>query len=906
MHAQHLVQYKKDPTQMHSFPVVPLMNPVKMKVREELRKAQQILEAKQREEEDRLLQQFLSEREQEQKKLDQEVREEWEKRLQAIQAQYEQDLRKKKDQKDQKDLTQRLRKEKEDLEKNMTLKRERKREDAKRALLQMEQEATANLVTKHSEEMLKLVKAKEAEVAVDDDMLLLNNSELSPASAKFSPNNNTNHNINRLKSISATPPPPQPPLRRKRDLYDDPNVFQYIDEQAINVAESEQTSYTELVDQLTYGLTTDLEKVRSIFRWITVKDLNSIEFGDSLTGADTPLGLLRGIKFGTETYHTLFMRLCSYAGMHCVDIKGHSKSVGYEPGMKIQPGKFTNTWNAVLIDGEWRFVQCNWGARHLVMSKDKKNETNNNIPQPTSNNNNKTSRDKIKYQYDEHYFLPDPEEFILEFFPHNPEWQLIEQPITLEEFESLPFVRSLFFHYHLDFVNQRQAVIYTNSRGACDIKLRMPEDLKSRLAFHFHLRLSNRDDSEINGIKLERYVLHTIQDDLVSFNVHVPQIGDYFIEIFASLVEPDTNPFGQTFKLKCVCKYKISCEELTQRMHPLPACASGEWGPMKAQRHFNIQSLKHKSAIIETQIQHLELKFDLPKFLKIHGKLHNNNASDLDKHVKHEVATNTNQLAMYLYLPEEGQYGLDIYVRDPEIQSEKRTMSHCCKYLINFNRKSGAVTVTNVNNSNTLNNSSSGIVHQSIPVVVSNLPPLSVPPTSIPNGNGSESSSSLLLGPNIELLNSLGMIPLSYTNEPVIRIDDSSSQIDLQFKMSKAVDFSFDLKFCLNNSNGEASPSNSGSSSSSSRTSLSNQSYTQLKSSDIVKVKQYGYTICFSLNLPAHKYGNYLFTVYASDDQSKSKNLPAVYTYLVKYEKRLVVLNSNSQNHSPRNHKITK
>jgi len=25
---------------------------------------------------------------------------------------------------------------------------------------------------------------------------------------------------------------------------------------------------------------------------------------------DTPLGLLRGIKFGTETYHTLFMRLC--------------------------------------------------------------------------------------------------------------------------------------------------------------------------------------------------------------------------------------------------------------------------------------------------------------------------------------------------------------------------------------------------------------------------------------------------------------------------------------------------------------------------------------------------------------------------------------------------------------------
>ena len=48
---------------------------------------------------------------------------------------------------------------------------------------------------------------------------------------------------------------------------------------------------------------------RAIFRWITVKDLNAIDFQNNLT-ADTPMGLLRGIKYGTETYHTLFMRLC--------------------------------------------------------------------------------------------------------------------------------------------------------------------------------------------------------------------------------------------------------------------------------------------------------------------------------------------------------------------------------------------------------------------------------------------------------------------------------------------------------------------------------------------------------------------------------------------------------------------
>jgi hypothetical protein len=147
------------------------------------------------------------------------------------------------------------------------------------------------------------------------------------------------------------------------------------------------------------------------------------------------------------------------------------------------------------------------------------------------------------FQYDEHYFLPDPEDFILEFFPYKTEWQLLESPITLQQFEQLPFVRSLFFHYHLSFVNQQHAIIQTDNRGSCDIKLRMPDSIKHRLAFHFHLRFSNslnniptEDLSDFQGVKLERYVLRTVQDDLVSFNIHVPQEGDYFIEIFASLV----------------------------------------------------------------------------------------------------------------------------------------------------------------------------------------------------------------------------------------------------------------------------------------------------------------------------------------------------------------------------------
>jgi hypothetical protein len=58
----------------------------------------------------------------------------------------------------------------------------------------------------------------------------------------------------------------------------------------------------------------------------------------------------------------------SYAGLPCREVKGHAKSVGYEPGMKIPEDKFLNTWNAVLIMGDWWPVQCNWGARYSMLS----------------------------------------------------------------------------------------------------------------------------------------------------------------------------------------------------------------------------------------------------------------------------------------------------------------------------------------------------------------------------------------------------------------------------------------------------------------------------------------------------------------------------------------------------------
>ncbi len=69
----------------------------------------------------------------------------------------------------------------------------------------------------------------------------------------------------------------------------------------------------------------------------------------------------------------------------------------------------------------------------------------------------------------------------------------------------------------------------------------------------------------------------------------------------------------------------------------------------------------------------------------------------LDKYIKYEYDERDFIITFIVQLPNEGQYGIDLYARDPEYQAEKRTMSHCCKYIINYSKSSISDTNNNTN-----------------------------------------------------------------------------------------------------------------------------------------------------------------------------------------------------------------
>ena len=68
----------------------------------------------------------------------------------------------------------------------------------------------------------------------------------------------------------------------------------------------------------------------------------------------------------------------------------------------------------------------------------------------------------MRYELDEYYFMPDPHQLIFTHFPDDSNWQLLDRPISLTDFENLVPVKSAFFKYGLQILSHREAVIRTN------------------------------------------------------------------------------------------------------------------------------------------------------------------------------------------------------------------------------------------------------------------------------------------------------------------------------------------------------------------------------------------------------------------------------------------------------------
>jgi transglutaminase/protease-like cytokinesis protein 3 len=195
--------------------------------------------------------------------------------------------------------------------------------------------------------------------------------------------------------------------------------FTEIDIHALSAPKSAKESVETLAEYLFKPADNDLEKVRSIFRWITdniAYDTNAYFSGRY--GNLTAEGVLRSGKSVCSGYSALFQSLCEIAEIEAVSIQGYAKRYYYKPNHVYS--RTTHAWNAVKLNEEWYFIDSTWGAGSLIGKKFKK-------------------------RYKEFWFLTAPEAAIFSHLPENPKWQLMEEPIDMERFREIPYLGDYFF-----------------------------------------------------------------------------------------------------------------------------------------------------------------------------------------------------------------------------------------------------------------------------------------------------------------------------------------------------------------------------------------------------------------------------------------------------------------------------
>ncbi|KAJ3044480.1 hypothetical protein HDV00_001907 [Rhizophlyctis rosea] len=212
-----------------------------------------------------------------------------------------------------------------------------------------------------------------------------------------------------------------PPLQFKE------SDFTSIDAHARSCPPQASTSTKALADYLIKPCQSDLQKVRAFFTWIAANiQYNANGYFTGQHGPQDVPSVLKSRMAVCAGYSAVFAELCVVAGIEVKVVPGYGRGYGSRPGDmtidRTHEGKPTgHAWNAVLIQGEWRFMDTTWGTGII---------------------NNQRAFEAL---FNPHYFLTPPHRFIFTHFPREEKDQFLSPALSEHDFTSLPYARQRFF-----------------------------------------------------------------------------------------------------------------------------------------------------------------------------------------------------------------------------------------------------------------------------------------------------------------------------------------------------------------------------------------------------------------------------------------------------------------------------
>ncbi|XP_035661164.1 kyphoscoliosis peptidase-like [Branchiostoma floridae] len=447
------------------------------------------------------------------------------------------------------------------------------------------------------------------------------------------------------------PSPIMPEIKRrlkKVELIPDVSVFKELDDYAKQTPENAETSMRSLVNYLTLPTKTSLERIRVLFMWVATHvryDVSAYVKGAPY-GDTSPEAVFRTRLAICQGYADLFAELCSLVNIPCKTISGKAKGIDYVVGTKFKEPS-NHAWNAVQIDGFWYLIDCTWAAGHSDIS----------------------SRTFV-FSYTEHYFLTEPEFLVSDHLPIDDSWQLLDDPVSVQTFESWVLLKARFFDLgqRMSDLNHTKSRVPTKS-GSTTIKI----SLREPMSFVVHLKSS---DGKKKLSETKDCVLHEIVNMEARFYVVPPTEGNFLLTIFA---KKGTSSGSHDLLLE----YVIQCKIPKAASVPFP---SANGGTLRGPGHFLLDGVisgtSHLEAIIDVPDGDVKIQFEFER--KLRFMCHFGEDSRWNEYVLTEAEDNC--ATFYVRCPEAGFHRLTIWTKEDTGSGDGSYHRHCT-YIISCKKK---------------------------------------------------------------------------------------------------------------------------------------------------------------------------------------------------------------------------
>lgn len=454
-------------------------------------------------------------------------------------------------------------------------------------------------------------------------------------------------------------PPPRPPRTSKEDIFSK-EKYKEVDDYVLNAPPKLLVgNFNELIKYLTRGHDRwdDLCKVRAIFLWVTSIDVYNLKV-DGVPPTHSPLEYFTKIQCNMGNHAHLISGLCQMAGIPCVIISGMNKSAAYEIGAKCDRKSMGAQWNAVYINDDWRFLDAFWASACVVGRKSGEwtlVDSDGNVTQEDED----VSEGTTQHRINEFYFMPDPDKIVWTHFPDEMQWQLLDKPVSLKDFEEHVYIRERFHYLGMKLMpNSQEKVLLFSKDGEIELVFSLPVKQSENSRFKYMLYKGHKsagDDGE--EVLLDRFVMFEHTANLLRFTLRFPIKGKFKMDIFGlDVVESDI------FDLACT--YIITCNEPKKNCLPLPDVPPIGWGPGANAKEAGLKPITHDGAIIVTKDGNVEIRLGAEKNIQLHQML---------KHALIDEATLSNyavtrlengEAVVNIRLPQGGEYALKLYADD--------------------------------------------------------------------------------------------------------------------------------------------------------------------------------------------------------------------------------------------------